>query len=94
MVRDYCIGDPNLPSDVKSLKGDIEAFSTAFKERFAKFKAQYRYKVEPKVMYCVMKCEGDILMDVRSIEPAIITYKELKNYCEEKKLYNEKMNTY
>lgn len=45
-------------------------------------------------MYCVLKCEGDILMDVRSIEAAIITYKELKNYCEEKKLFNEKMSTY
>jgi hypothetical protein len=33
-------------------------------------------------------------MDVRSIEAAILTYKELKNYCEEKKLYYEKMATY
>jgi hypothetical protein len=94
MVRDYLIGDPNLSADQKSIKGDLENFSNQFKDLFSKLKVIYRYRGDPKVMYIIMKCEGDVLMDVRSVEAAIITYKELKNYCEEKKLYNEKMNTY
>lgn len=45
-------------------------------------------------MYIVMKSEGDILMDLRSVEAAILTYKEIKNFCEEKQLYTEKMFAY
>lgn len=66
----------------------------AFKEKFASIKTAYRYKGEPKALVTLMKCEGDILMDLRLVEAAIVSYKELKNFCEEKRLFNEKMSTY
>lgn len=56
--------------------------------------SEFRYRGDPKVVYVVIKAEGDILMELRSIQYAIVTYKELKNFCEDKRIYAEKMATY
>jgi len=43
----------------------------------AKFVTEFRYKGDPKVVYVVIKAAGDILMELRAIQAAIVTYKEL-----------------
>lgn len=59
---------------------DVDLFGTVFKELFAKFVTEFRYRGDPKVVYVVIKAEGDILMELRSIQSAIVTYKELVGY--------------
>lgn len=73
MVRSFVLE----PNEEKRAENNIEAFSNAFKDRFSLFKQDYRYRGEPKVLYVVMKSEGDILMELRSVEAAIVTYKEI-----------------
>ena len=71
MAREYCSADPNKAEQT------LETFSLQFKERFNKFYVEHRYSCEPKVLYIITKSQGDILMEMRSIESAILTYKEL-----------------
>jgi len=76
MIREYSLpGGQN-----SSAQRDLEGFSTAFKERFSKFISEYRYRGDPKVMFCCLKAQGDILMELRAIQNAILSYKELVTY--------------
>ena len=81
MIRGFCLSsgqsNPDKSKPIKD-KASLDAFTETFKDRFGKFKAQFKYNtISSKIIYCIMKCEGDILMELRGIESAILTYKEL-----------------
>ena len=69
MIKDFLVG--GITSE------ELNTFSALFKDVFAKFITEFRYRGDSKVVYVVIKAEGDILMELRSIESAIVTYKEL-----------------
>ncbi len=84
MIKDQIIqdkmnrkGSSNESSYNNNDYRDAEAFTSAFKELFAKYVQEFRYRGEQRAMFCVLKAEGDILLEMRCIQGAILTYKEL-----------------
>ena len=73
MIKEFLLANPSEDKDV-------DVFGTVFKELFGKFVTEFRYRGDPKVVYVVIKAEGDILMELRSIQSAIVTYKELVRF--------------
>jgi hypothetical protein len=56
---------------------DMDTFTMMFKDLFAKYFGEFRYKGDQRVIYCVLKAQGDILLELRCVVGAILTYKEL-----------------
>jgi hypothetical protein len=44
-------------------------------ERFEIFVRHIKYKVTPRCIICVLKAEGDILLELRDLESAMQIYK-------------------
>lgn len=75
LVRDQVLVDKK--KEEAGENRDIDAFTMMFKDLFAKYFGEFRYRGDPRVVYCVLKAQGDILLELRSIAGAILTYKEL-----------------
>ena len=75
MVRDYLLVDKKKDETVEAK--DIDTFTVTFKDLFSKYFGEFRYRGDQQVVYCVLKAQGDILLEMRSIAGAILTYKEL-----------------
>lgn len=59
---------------------DIDTFTWIFKDLFSKYFGEFRYRGDPRTVYCVLKAQGDMLIEMRSIAGAILTYKELVGF--------------
>lgn len=75
LVRDQVLVDKK--KEEAGENRDIDTFTMMFKDLFAKYFGEFRYRGDPRVVYCVLKAQGDILLELRSIAGAILTYKEL-----------------
>ncbi len=75
LVRDQVLVDKK--KEEAGENRDIDTFTMMFKDLFAKYFGEFRYRGDQKVVYCVLKAQGDILLEIRSIAGAILTYKEL-----------------
>ncbi len=81
MIKDQLLGGSGAAAHDSHSK-DMDTFSSLYKEVFGKFVTEFRYRGDPKICYVVIKAEADILMELRSIQSAIVTYKELVGFNE------------
>ena len=75
LVRDQVLVDKK--KEEAGENRDMDTFTMMFKDLFAKYFGEFRYRGDQRVVYCVLKAQGDILLEIRSIAGAILTYKEL-----------------